>query len=259
MTLSQRDYKEFFRYWQGRLGDFPNLESLTYRSLLYTGTFAADIAADLQPDAYWTIANASIGLFLFIKSLDDLLDKSTLEAKLTFLKTLKLLPEFKREFRKYLGSEFDKWWTRCVNTSLEAKSARLQGSLDVSRLWEMSAFIALTPYTLLAATQQDLSEVWYQIIQHTFQAKQILDDLCDLAEDLENRSTTPIILELQRHVGTMHWIINLNALAIDRLREAHKELTIAIDIATSQGAKAWAHLCSMWLSKVNGFITEFQT
>jgi hypothetical protein len=239
---------------------------------MYTDAFAQDIYPNIHPDNLALIVDASIELLIYIKLLDNLIDNSNQKAKQNFLEFSELICSSKEKFRQSLShlptqTTFDEVWSLYVGKSINAISRRMLGRLSkADRAWEMSAFIGLTPYTLLSVLyvfdHNSISsysmklEVWQKIIRHTFIAKQIIDDLSDLLEDLRNGTITPFISTLEPYSGSINFIANLHANIPIYCRQALLQLEKVVNLTSTIQAKSWQEICIAWQSDIHNLIKK---
>lgn len=259
-----------FKRWKRFLGKSEILDTYLHKSLLYTNTFVEDIYPNVPIDVYNLVVDASVGLLIHIKLLDNLIDSPTDEAKRKFLAFSELLCSSKCKFAELFAplfskKQFGEIWSIYVGRSVSSISKRFEGRLlEPTNIWEMSAFISLTPYSILVAknlvAQSNVSDViaqselWQEIIKHTFTAKQIIDDLIDLQEDLGNQTITPITFRLKNHSGHTKFISELEASIKDSCEQASSHFKIAVEIASKIEADGWKRLCINWLVETQSFM-----
>lgn len=242
-----------------------SLHSIIDRAAFYVEAFTEDIFPQIPATQFEKIGWSTIGLFVYIKALDNLLDSKCEKAADEFLSLANRVEKIRLQFSDvwFLASQaplFETVWHSSTSTTFNGLRARQRGKLKSKSAWKMSAFVVLCPASLLAAQQlqrqktQDEFERgirdWQKIIQHLFVAKQMMDDLYDFPEDLSNHTRTEITNELLRVTGTEKAFNGLAGVMQKHLQQTDLELSAAKRMLDSKGSSFWAKVCSGWRTEV---------
>ena len=238
----------------------PQGKDWVTHSLWFADTVASDICPRAPHHRRSKIAYATICLFCYIRSLDDVMDEVHRQGALAHLHVIHELSHPRTEFRRLLtsvvdDSYFDQMWNDSFIASIDGQIRRLTAKkVDIDDGWQMSRCLLLVPLACtVAANGGDIQIVereyrqWREMFRYSYVAKQILDDIADILEDTEHRMPSPFAQRLRGVDGTLQLmafretVVRHTEIAIDQLRAAHG---LAADI----GAQNWGRVCASWLS-----------
>lgn len=242
-----------------------SLHSIIDRAAFYVEAFTEDIFPNIRVTDFERIGCGTIGLFVYIKALDNFVDSKSEKTAGQFLALANRIEKARLQFsnvwiRASQARLFETLWHSSTSTTFSALHARQRGELKSKSAWKMSAFVALCPASLLAARNSQRADHkdefersirdWQRIVQHVFTAKQMMDDLHDFPEDLSNHTRTEITDQLLSVTGTEKAFKGLAKVMQKHLQQTELELSAAKQLLESRGSCFWTKVCDGWREEV---------